>query len=315
MNSAAPAPARDRNLSWRILISVILITVLGGAFYVDNMIGRQAPILLVVCLILALRGAWEMTTLLRTRSFRPQFPLVAIGVMAIILATWLKPLGIGEPENVGLSYLGPTMLAFSLVVMLLFLMTTFRFREPGQSMESLSSEILIVVYVGVFLSMTAQLRWVAGPEAGYLVLGSLLVAVKGGDIGAFTLGRLLGRKKLNPYLSPGKTWWGARGALMTSVLFSWIWLTYVPPLFDPEWESCPWPLSILYGLVIGIVGLIGDLCESLIKRDVGKKDSAVLFPGFGGLLDILDSILYAGPVAYLFWSLFPMASWRSFTGS
>lgn len=305
-----PAPVRDRNLLWRFVVSFVFIGVLATAFYWDHRIGRQAPILLLVCLIMAVRGAWEMTVLLRTRSFYPKFPLVALGVVAIILATWLKPLGIGEPESHGLSYLGPTMLAFSLVVMLLFLFSTFRFREPGQSMETLSAEVLIVVYVGVFLSMTAQLRWVAGAEAGYLVLGSLLVVAKGGDVGAFFLGKLLGRKKLNPHLSPGKTWWGARGAILASALFSWIWLTYVPPLFNPAWQACPWPLAILYGIVIGVVGMVGDLCESLIKRDVGKKDSAALLPGFGGLLDLLDSVLYTGPVAYLFWSLFPMASWR-----
>ncbi|MCA8987815.1 MAG: phosphatidate cytidylyltransferase [Planctomycetaceae bacterium] len=297
------------NLRWRLLISVILISLLGSLFYWDHKIGREAPILLLICIFLAVRAAYELTRLLETRAFRPKFPLVAFGSVIIILATWLKPLGIGEAQIVNLSYLGPTMLAFSMVVMGLFLISALRFREPGTSMETLSAEIFIVAYVGVFLSMTAQLRWVAGPEAGYLVLGSLLVATKGGDIGAYTLGRLLGNKKMSPFLSPKKTWWGARGALMTSALFSWIWLTYVPPLFSPTWEPCPWPLSILYGIVVGTAGMLGDLCESLIKRDVGQKDSAALMPGFGGLLDLLDSVLYTAPIAYLFWSLFPMASW------
>ncbi len=310
VESPEQLPPKSRNLRWRLLISAILISTLGGLFYLDHSIGRSAPILLLVCLFLAVRGSYEMSGLLKTRSFQPRFGLVAAGTIAIILATWLKPLGIGETHMVDLSYLGPTMLAFSLVVMGLFMVSALRFREPGKTMESLSAEILIVVYVGVFLSMTAQLRWVAGPDAGYLVLGSLIVATKGGDVGAYTLGKLLGRKKLNPFLSPGKTWWGARGALLASALFSWLWLTYMPPVFDPSWEPVPWPLAILYGIAVGIVGMLGDLCESLIKRDVGKKDSAALMPGFGGILDILDSVLYTGPAAYLFWSLFPMASWR-----
>ncbi|HCS52903.1 phosphatidate cytidylyltransferase [Rubinisphaera sp.] len=309
-SSPAVQPAKKgRNLRWRLIISAILISSLGTLFYFDHKIGRSAPVLLLLCLFLAIRGSWEMTNLLKTRSFQPKFLLVAMGSVSIILATWLKPLGIGETQGVDLSYLGPTMLTFSLVMMALFMMSALRFREPGQSMETLSAEIMIVVYVGVFLSMTAQLRWVAGPQAGYLVLGSLIVAAKGGDVGAYTLGKLLGRKKLNPILSPGKTWWGARGALIASAFFSWLWLTYMPPVFNPNWEACPWPLAILYGIVVAIVGMLGDLCESLIKRDVGKKDSAPLMPGFGGILDILDSVLYTGPVAYLFWSLFPMASW------
>lgn len=251
-----------------------------------------------------------MTLLLRTRSFYPRFWLCCTGALVIVASTWLKPWGVGVTEAAELSYLGPTMLAFSLVVMVLFLVSAINFEEPGQSMETLSSEILIIVYIGVFLSMTAQLRWVAGAEAGYLVLGSLIVVTKGGDIGAYTLGRLFGRKKLSPKLSPGKTWWGARGAVLFSAFFAWLWLTYMPGLFDETWNPCPWPLAVLYGIVIGTVGMVGDLCESLIKRDVGKKDSSTLMPGFGGILDVLDSILYTGPVAYLFWSLFPMASWQ-----
>ena len=297
-------------LLWRLLISVVLILILGTLFYVDHRVGREAPFLLLLCIFLAVRGTWELAALLKTRSFEPRFPLVCCGSVAVILATWLKPLGIGDPTLIGLSYLGPTMLTYSLVVLLLFLMAAKRFKEPGKSMETLSSEILIVSYVGVLLSMTAQLRWVAGSEAGYLVLGSLLVVTKGGDIGAYTLGKLFGRKKLNPQLSPGKTWWGARGALLSSAILSWAWLTYMPSLFNPAWQPCPWPLAILYGITIGTVGMIGDLCESLIKRDVGQKDSAPLMPGFGGLLDLLDSVIYTGPIAYLMWSLFPMASWR-----
>ena len=66
-----------------------------------------------------------------------------------------------------------------------------------------------------------------------------------------------------------------------------------------------WIWAALYGAVIGVAGLIGDLCESLMKRDAEVKDSAALFPGMGGALDLLDSVLYAGPVAYLFWRLWP----------
>ncbi len=298
------------NLSWRLIIGPLLIAIFGGLFYWDHLIGRQAPVLLLVCLFLTVRGTWEMAQLFRTRSFYPRYSLCCAGAIVIVASTWLKPLGIGVTEPAELSYLGPTMLAFSLVVMVLFLISAISFEEPGQSMERLSSEILIVVYIGVFLSMTAHLRWVAGAEAGYLVLGSLIVVTKGGDIGAYALGRLLGQKKLSPRLSPGKTWWGARGAILFSALFSWLWLTYMPAVFEPTWKACPWYLSILYGIVIGTVGLIGDLCESLIKRDVGKKDASGLMPGFGGILDVIDSILYTGPIAYLFWSLFPMASWR-----
>jgi phosphatidate cytidylyltransferase len=185
-----------------------------------------------------------------------------------------------------------------------------RYREPGQSMETLGAELIAVAYVGLLISVTAQLRWVAGADAGYLVLGSLVIAAKGGDIMAYTFGRLWGRRKMVPILSPGKTWMGAVGAVVGSGFGGWAWLHWGTPLFNADWEPCNSAVAIFYGVTIGVVGLIGDLCESLIKRDVGKKDAAPLLPGFGGLLDLLDSVLYAGPVAYLLWQILPLATWK-----
>ena len=191
----------------------------------------------------------------------------------------------------------------------LFALEAMRFRKPGHSMESLGANLLTVAYCGVLLAVTAQLRWVQGAHAGYLLLGSLVVSAKIGDIGAYTLGRLFGKRKMAPHLSPGKTWAGFGGALLGAALGSTLWLTIAPPLFDENWAAPPVWVSVLFGLVIGITGLTGDLCESLIKRDVGQKDSAPLMPGFGGLLDLLDSVLYAGPVALLLWHVLPLATW------
>lgn len=300
------------NLLWRILISAVVIPTMGLLFFLDHQLGQAAPILLVFCILLAVRSSWEMTGLLKTRNFEPRFPLVCLCTVLVLLGTWWKPFhhaweGTQLPH--GWDTLGTTMLAFSLVVMILFFVAALRFREPGRSMETLSAEILIVTYIGVLLSTTAQLRWVAGHEAGYLVLGSLIIAAKGGDIGAYTLGRMFGNKQLSPFLSPKKTWWGARGALIASALLSVAWLRWMPGVINPEWSPCPWPMAVLYGIIIGGVGIIGDLCESLIKRDVGKKDSASLMPGFGGIIDMLDSVLYTGPVAYLLWLTAPLATW------
>jgi phosphatidate cytidylyltransferase len=138
----------------------------------------------------------------------------------------------------------------------------------------------------------------------------MVIATKFGDIGAYTLGRLFGKRKMAPRLSPGKTWMGGLGALLFSALAGWAWLQFATPLFNADWQPPAWYLSLFYGAVLGVAGLLGDLCESLIKRDVGNKDSARLMPGFGGLLDLLDSILFAGPVAYLLWITLPLATWQ-----
>jgi phosphatidate cytidylyltransferase len=219
------------------------------------------------------------------------------------------PIKIPSDDNT----LAQVMLAYSMTVLALFLLATYRYREPGASMETLGVELLIVSYIGVLLGVVSQLRWVAGADAGYLVIGSLLVVTKGGDVGAYFLGRLFGKRKLVPHLSPGKTWAGAVGALLGSAGSAVGWLYFATPLFTPHlektWTAPHWAVSAVYGLILGVTGLIGDLCESLIKRDVGKKDSAHLLPGFGGLLDLIDSVLYAGPVAYVLWKALPLVTW------
>lgn len=285
-------------LGWRLGISAILVPLLILIFALDHRLGETAPVLLAVCLLLAARATWELVALLQTRSFKPRFQVVLPCTLAIVIAGWFDRTG-----NAGLAN---PMVAFSVVVLVLFLHAAMRFETPGQSMESLGAELLVVCYVGVLLTVTARLRWVAGADAGYLALSSLVIAAKCGDIGGYTLGRLFGRKKLVPQLSPGKTWMGGYGALLGAALGSWAWLRWGTGLFNDSWIPCAWYWSVLYGLIIGLVGLVGDLCESLIKRDVGQKDSAPLLPGFGGLLDLLDSILYAGPIAYVLWSVLPL---------
>lgn len=98
---------------------------------------------------------------------------------------------------------------------------------------------------------------------------------------------------------------GGLGAVLGGIGGCWLWLLYGPRLFaaGSTWAPCPTWWILLFGVAMAIVGLIGDLAESLIKRDVGAKDAAALLPGFGGLLDLLDSILYSGPVALLLWKL------------
>lgn len=298
-------------LRWRLTVSAVLIPLLFAVFWLDHRLGTPAYGLLALASILSIAGAAELAVMLRTRGMRPHAATVAAMSWLVTAAAWWNAIREGNPAFVaGPAALGPVALAFATSVLTLFVRRAIVYREPGDNTETLGSEILIVAYVGLLLAMTAQLRWVAGVQAGYLVLGSVVVATKMGDVGAYTFGRLFGRKKLIPRLSPGKTWAGAWGALGTAGVAGWAWLHWTTPLFGSAWAPPPAGWAILYGVLLGLAGLVGDLCESLLKRDVGKKDSSNLLPGFGGLLDLLDSILFAGPVAWLLWQVFPLATWR-----
>jgi len=292
-------------LAWRLFLGPILIIGLAILFRLDAWAGKSAPILLALACLLTLRSTWELVQLLRVR-FEPSFPLLAVAGLAVVGANWIVAWIAPEaPYDTLAGRLGPPMLAFSLAVMALFVAGMARYRAPGKTTETLGAELVTLTYVAIFVSLTAQLRWIDADKLGYLPLASLVVATKCGDICAFFGGRLFGKTKLSPLISPGKTWAGAIGAFLGAAAGSWAfcawgtrWLT--------DAEPGPWYWAVLYGIVLGVVGLVGDLAESLLKRDVGVKDSAPLLPGFGGLLDLLDSVIFSGPAAYLMWLVLPL---------
>jgi phosphatidate cytidylyltransferase len=291
-------------LAWRMFLGPVLIAAFIGLFVADARAGSTAPFLFCLACFVAVRGTWELVQLLRGR-FDLNFALLAGISLAIVAANWMTavPASAGASAQ-GAGRLGLPMLLYVLAGLTLFIRALARYRAPGRNIESLSVELLIVTYIGVFLSPMVQLRWIV-LDLGYIPFASLIVATKCGDTCAYFAGRLFGRTKLAPLISPGKTRAGAVGALVGAALGSWVWLTW-GTLWLTNAEPSSWYWSVLYGIVLGLTGLVGDLAESLLKRDVEVKDSAPLLPGFGGLLDILDSILFAGPVAYALWLVLPL---------
>lgn len=302
-------------LGARLVVSAVLIPLLIGLLSIDARIGPTAPILCALCLLIAVRCTWELIPLLKRDAIEPRFGPVAACVVLLLMATWLPhwlaaPSATGEqPAVSGAADAIPMSHVFGACVLMLMTIRAIRFREPGGNLPSLGAEVFAVAYLGLLLSLTSELRWLwpAG-EGGYALLGMVIVAAKLGDVGAYTLGRLFGRRKMAPRLSPGKTWMGAVGAVGGGVCGALLWDYGVAPLFtSPLSEAIAGRSNVLTGLcaiaalgaLLAIAGLLGDLCESLIKRDAGVKDSAALMPGFGGLLDLLDSILFAGPVALI----------------
>lgn len=152
-------------------------------------------------------------------------------------------------------------------------------------MASAGGSLLAIVYLGVLPGFFLPIRLTH--SAGMVV--SVLLMVKSADIGAYAVGRLLGRHKLIAWLSPGKTVEGFLGGLLLAAAVGGV-LTH----YSSEFR---WWQGTLGGIVLGAVGQMGDLLESLLKRDAGVKDSGQM-PGFGGILDLIDSPLLAAPVAY-----------------
>jgi phosphatidate cytidylyltransferase len=190
--------------------------------------------------------------------------------------------------------------AFTVVLLLAFLVEMSIFQEPGQSVIRIALTVWLAAYLGLLPCFLVQLRWLRLPEgieAGAYTTRALLLAIfvpKCGDIGAYFTGRFLGRHRMSPILSPKKTWEGAAGGLAAAGL-SALALDRIGP--GPMIRGGLLG-AVGLGVALGIAGMLGDLAESLIKRDVQRKDASQVMPGFGGVLDVVDSILFAAPVAY-----------------
>ena len=178
--------------------------------------------------------------------------------------------------------------------------------KPGRATQRIALTSLAFAFLGVPFAFFALLRLFHDNATGMIALLSMLVVVKMSDTGAYFVGRFFGRTRMTPILSPKKTWEGAIGGIVVAALSSCAFFAFAAPLMLPENQANAnafwWPATLAYGALLAIAGIVGDLAESLIKRDLGAKDSGRGLPGMGGVLDVLDSPLAAAPIAYLCWA-------------
>jgi phosphatidate cytidylyltransferase len=297
-------------LGTRLLSGTVLTALVVGVLYLDEWLAPWYPIWLLLVTIALVAAAVELVGLLRATSSGPSLNSVLGGVMALVVSNWMPHIsdhlersgarssGIYEPSE-PISILSWPLLTFVGILMVSFVVQSVQFQKPGRTMSTIAGTVLAVAYVGLLGSFIIQMRWFDGPLHGIVPLLLFIATAKGADTGAYTLGRIAGRHKLWPSLSPNKTIEGAMGGLLFAVVAALIVTEAARHLLGTVlW---PWPVAVAYGLVIGVVAQLGDLMESMIKRDCERKDASSAVPGFGGVLDVLDSLLFAGPVAFGFW--------------
>jgi phosphatidate cytidylyltransferase len=282
------------------LLGALFIAALFGLMWLDHRAQTAGLWMIGLALIVGLGGANEVVELLKSGGLRPRADIIYGGTVLVIASNAIPLIWRTVPESQALERTAWPLLAFMLVILAAFVGEMRRYQKPGGVMVNVSLAIFGVAYIGLLLSFCAQLRLLWGRDPGLIALAALVIVVKMGDTGAYTCGRLFGHHKMTPLLSPGKTWEGLGGGMAFALLGSWIAFHLLPQAIGVELAQRP--LSwIAFGLAVGLAGVIGDLAESLFKRDMGRKDSSNWMPGFGGLLDLLDSILFAAPVAYLVW--------------
>jgi phosphatidate cytidylyltransferase len=233
--------------------------------------------------------AWELFRMARAGGSNP---MAAIGITLAALI----------PLFVHAHYLGVYTVSItdaSLIFLALIASVIWVRGVAGQPLVSVSVTLFGILYAALttFIYPLRYHEYAIGALAGTALVMFPIAVTWGTDIGAYAFGRMFGKRKLMPSVSPGKTVAGAIGGIAAAIASSWF---YITVFLKPFGHLALTPLGmILFGIAISVAGQTGDLAESLLKREAGVKDSSSLLPGHGGLLDRWDSLLFTVPVAYL----------------
>lgn len=272
-------------LKQRILTAVILLFILVDVLVIEN----HWPFILFISL-LAVCATWEWCRL----TCRTQSPLIYVLPVGVALVVLGQAFLLEWDHYLLSSWFDWLTFATALVWVIgmpLMLMRGRATDSPQSLVLSLFAPVAMMSTWWVLVSLYLQ--------RGSLYLLSLLILVWVADIAAFFVGRRLGRHKLAPNISPGKTWEGALGGL-AGVLFWMVASTYWPDSFAQDiWLSWSWFGLVIWSLLLGAMSIMGDLFESLLKRRAQVKDSSRLLPGHGGVYDRIDAIVVVLPIAYV----------------
>jgi len=240
----------------------------------------QGTLLTVLVAVVSALAVIEFSRLAAAKDLAVVVPATMAGTV-LVATTWYWPQVLGLETHV----CGFFALAFFLLAAIA---THYRRSGIDGVLANCGASCLAVLYLGGLGAFIVAVR----VEMGLWNVLMLICVVKCSDIGAYTSGRLFGKHKFSPRVSPGKTWEGLAGAMALAMGVSLAFAT----LFDTMlgWQS------LIFGACFAVIGQMGDLAESMMKRDAGQKDSSNRVPGYGGILDVIDSPLVAAPFGYLF---------------
>jgi len=264
-------------MTTRIVLGAMLVAGLAGVFWLDRAAGEGR----VFTGLVALGAVWGLGELFRLLSELSNLSRLVVALGALVLIGVAGLVG-GERDDL--------LVALTALIVAALAVAALARTRPPEGFDELGSSLFAFVYLGVFPSTLVLLR--ARPD-GWVLVVALLVSTKAADIGAYFAGHLLGRRQLIPWISPNKTVEGLAGGLALAALMGWLLLG--PELGVGRYGTLA---AVGFGLVAGLAGTAGDLVESLLKRARGVKDSGRVLPGFGGVLDMIDSPLLSGPAIF-----------------
>ncbi len=287
------APSRQQIFLRRLGSFVVLWTLLLTALFSGNRLVSEYVFLLVMVLLAAF-GLAEFYGLAAKRVLVCFKGWGILGGVLLLVGTFLNLTGqlgtSGTPARVN-----DFETSFLILFVLGLCLCQFFSRSNTAGILAISTTLFGLMYVPWLLNFIQKINFFPGVEGQYYLL-YFVVITKFSDTGAYATGTLIGRHKMIPRISPGKTWEGFAGAIVVSALASLAFTHFV----GDKMPGMNWKHAVILGLLLGIAAVIGDLIEALFKREAGVKDSGKFFPGIGGILDLLDSLLFNAPIMYLY---------------
>lgn len=277
-----------RLISTVLLWTVILAALFSGSELISNYV------FLAIILFLALAGLAEFYAIVEKRDLVCFKGWGLVGGGLLMAGTFLHETGklgiYGTPARVN-----DFETSFLILFVLGLCVRQFLSRSNTAGILAISTTLFGLMYVPWLLNFIQKINFFPGVEGHYYLLYFVLIT-KFSDTGAYSVGSLIGRHKMIPRISPGKTWEGFAGAILVSTGASLLFVHFL----GNHMAGMNWKHAIILGVVLSACAVVGDLIESLFKREAGVKDSGKFFPGIGGILDLLDSLLFNAPIMYLY---------------
>ena len=271
----------------RILTAAVALPILIASIVLPAYVPATVWIFVVLAILALVAGLFEFYSLTKKLELKADAGIAYLGAAGLTVA-----FVVDAPAK------APDLLLMALAVFILIVLITqtFRFQKDFSKMLGGAGAtilgVLYIAFLGGFLIAT-RVGFESHPFLSTHLLGYFFLVLMGSDAGAYFAGRAFGKHKLAPEISPGKTVEGLVGGLIAAAAFAALATFW----FFPE---LPYVYSIPLGVVMAVVGVLGDLAESAMKRGSKTKDAASILPGHGGLLDRLDSLLLNAPILYYF---------------
>ncbi|MDE3099106.1 MAG: phosphatidate cytidylyltransferase [Verrucomicrobiota bacterium] len=291
-SDAQPSSSKATAFFRRVTTSLVLWTVVIGVLFFENpTVSRGAFIFLI--LFLALAGLIEFYELAEMRGLACFKWSGLLGAVLLTVGTYLNLTG-----RLGLSDSPARVNDFETGFIILFVLglcVRMFVSKSNHRMSAIAITLFGLMYVPWLLNFFQKIYFFPRVDGKYFLLYFVLLT-KFSDMGAYAIGSVIGRHKMVPRISPHKTWEGFAGSILVATGAS---LAFVR-LFGAHMDGMNAFHAVILGVVLGGTAVVGDLVESLFKREAGAKDSGGLFPGIGGILDLLDSLLFNAPIMYLY---------------